>query len=97
MRLPHLLNGNLSKLLFVQGGYASLSVPAGSKNTIDVVFQKPYKNTPFIVATAETDWTDAINVTSKNDSATKATIQVYNSSSASTNVTVHWIAVGTLA
>lgn len=73
-----------------------MAVPAGGTNYIDVVFGKEYQNTPFIVATPETSWTDAIQVTTYNGSNKGCRINCYNRASASTNVTIHWIAAGKL-
>lgn len=84
------LNGNL----YVQGGYESLSVPKGGSDFIEVVFKKEYQTTPYIVATAETSWTDAINLTIYNTSPQGCRINCYNSGPGSTNVTIHWIAAG---
>ena len=57
-------------------------------------FKTSFKQTPFICATVQHAWSDALQCTIDSCSATKAVISVYNGSSQNVSVTVHIIALG---
>lgn len=78
----------------IVGAYNSLAVTSKKSNTTTVTFNSKFKQTPFICATVQHPWTDTIQCTIDNCSASKAVIKVYNGSTQNVNVTVHIIAVG---
>lgn len=98
------LNSNLTQYKKANTFYASYTktyVSAG-KTTIDVKFSDynyntEFGNSPVIVATIESDWTDSLKLTIDNVSTTGFSFIVHNSIETGTQVTVHWIAMGYIA
>ena len=78
----------------MEGTYNSLAVPSKGKNSTTFTFKTSFKQTPFICATVQHSWSDALQCTIDSCSATKAIISVYNGSSQNVSVTVHIIALG---
>ena len=93
------MNSNLIKLSSrisdIAIGYFNVQVGAKSKAKASINFShKKYSITPAILATPETDWTDAINVSIDDTTPTGCTIIAYNSAPSSTIITIHWAAIG---
>ena len=93
------MNSNLNKLSSrisdIAIGYFGVQVGAKSKAKASINFShKKYSITPVILATPETDWTDAINVSIDDTTPTGCTIIAYNSAPSSTIITIHWAAIG---
>lgn len=79
-----------------------MNVGGNGKTTVDINFSDISPNinfvdTPVIIATLESDWTDALKLTIDNTSTTGFSIIVHNSIATGTQVVVHWLARGYVA
>lgn len=82
--------------------YTKMNVGGNGKTTVDVNFSDVstsinFVDTPVIIATLESDWTDALKLTINNTSTTGFSIIVHNSIATGTQVVVHWLARGYVA
>ncbi|MBQ1570233.1 MAG: H-type lectin domain-containing protein [Clostridiales bacterium] len=89
-----------AELTTLSGVETARTVSSGSSSTINVIFEKPFKQTPVVVATmtsAQTVGTDLCSVRVWNISTTGFTIGIQNGSSYDRTLGATWIATGTLS
>lgn len=76
--------------------YANVPAKSHQNNTTRITFNSNFKQKPYVCATIEHEWTDALQCTIVNCSTSGVDVKVYNGSSQNLarNITVHVIAVG---
>lgn len=89
-----------AELTTLSGSVSARTVSAGSSESIQVVFEKPFKYAPVAVATmltAQTEGTGLCSVRVRGISTTGFTIGIQNGSSYDRSIGATWIATGTLS
>ena len=93
--------GNISVQQAIQSGYhPASSIEAGSSLSVQIIFEKPFKNTPVVVATMTSSQTVGTNLCSVRVwgiSTTGFTIGIQNGSQYKRTLGASWIATGVLA